>query len=224
MSSIFKKFGKSDEESKGESSKKKFPYLSFSKLSSEPKPDLISNSSTSTSSKANKSSKKSSKKGSMEDHRKVFEQFAKKNLNMGRSIPLCIFFFVLSIFWFGVSFFMLEIIAVSPYKFVMAFTLGSMCLMASLAFLSGTYNFLKKLVKPKRIVFTGSYFASLAACFFFSVLWKNLVLMIIATVWQAVALLFFVFSTVPGGATGLKMIFKMGYIVVERCFKKVLRI
>ena len=42
MKSLFNKFKQSkEEEKKAEAPKKKFPYLSFSKLSSEPKPDLL---------------------------------------------------------------------------------------------------------------------------------------------------------------------------------------
>uniref|UniRef100_A0A7S3J2X8 Vesicle transport protein n=1 Tax=Euplotes harpa TaxID=151035 RepID=A0A7S3J2X8_9SPIT len=119
---------------------------------------------------------------------------------------------------------MAEFVLVVPYKFAMVFTLGSLSLLASLAFLSGPYSFCKKLLRRKRVFFTLSYVGALLLTFVFSTLRKSLILMALCCVWQVLAMLFFAVSTVPGGATGLKFICWMLVKSVEKCVKYVLRL
>ena len=205
-----------EEEKKAEPPKSKFSFFPFSRLNSDPKPDLEKSSTS--------SSQSISFKNLVNKQIKVIDTQAKKHLNYGRSIPLAIVFFIIAGCLFTISGFMAEFILIVPQKFAMVFTLGSINFLTSLMFLSGPYSFGKKLLRKKRIVFTLSYIGSLFFTLFFSTLHKSMVMMMICCIWQVVALIFFAFSTIPGGSFTIKLICRMGIRFFDKCVRNVLRL
>ena len=109
MSNFFKKFT-SKEEEKETAPKRSFKFPSFSRLSTEPKPDLekgtIKNMTSTVIKHVNSGGK-------------VVDNFMKKHVDIGRSFTLSIVFFLIAWGLFTLSFFMLDIIIIVPYKFAM---------------------------------------------------------------------------------------------------------
>ena len=109
MSNFFKKFI-SKEEEKEEPPKRSFKFLSFSRLSTEPKPDLEKGSIKQVTSDMVKQVNK---------HGKVVDNFIKKHVDIGRNFTLSVVFFLIAWGLFTLSFFMIDIIVLVPYKFAM---------------------------------------------------------------------------------------------------------
>lgn len=64
-------------------------------------------------------------------------------------------------FFFFLAFTMLPMILISPGKFTLSFTLGSICIMAALAFLRNPVKYLKSLFEKDRILVSSAYICSL---------------------------------------------------------------
>lgn len=89
-------------------------------------------------------------------------------------------------------------------KFSLLFTLGSLFMMFSFGFLWGPMNHLKHLFSRERLVFTSSYFGTLIGTLYCAMIAQSTPLTVLFAVLQVIALLWFLFSYIPGGHTGLR--------------------
>eukprot|EP00419_Tripos_fusus_P021306 CAMPEP_0172748354 /NCGR_PEP_ID=MMETSP1074-20121228/144864_1 /TAXON_ID=2916 /ORGANISM="Ceratium fusus, Strain PA161109" /LENGTH=328 /DNA_ID=CAMNT_0013580075 /DNA_START=33 /DNA_END=1016 /DNA_ORIENTATION=- len=107
--------------------------------------------------------------------------------------------FLLGIFLVSMSFSYLPLLPVSPQKFALLFSFGSMTLLGSFAILRGLDGFAKGLLEKKKLPFSASYAAGLIGTLVATILMRSYLLTAVFAVLQAVALLYFLASYVPGG-------------------------
>lgn len=79
----------------------------------------------------------------------------------------------------------------------------------SLSLLWGLSSFMKHLVSPERLPFTGMYLGSLVATLYFAIGLQSYVFTIIGIVFQVISLLSFIVSYLPGGVAGIKYLVQM---------------
>lgn len=118
---------------------------------------------------------------------------------------------------FGVGFLLivlsinfLPILLLAPMKFATFFTLGSVTMMSSFAVLKGPMPFLAHLVERPKLPFSCAYGAGLFGTLWATIFLRSYVLTAVFALLQAVALLYFVCSYMPGGTAGLSMIGRLG--------------
>ncbi|GLG94083.1 hypothetical protein R5R35_010012 [Gryllus longicercus] len=88
-------------------------------------------------------------------------------------------------------------------KFALLYTLGSLFLICSFAFLWGPMNHIRHLFSKERLPFTTVYFGTLFATLYFALSVQSTPFTVLCAVGQIVALLWFLMSYIPGGQTGL---------------------
>ena len=110
---------------------------------------------------------------------------------------------------FGLSFIYLPFILIKARKYVLLFSLGSVFTLGSFSMLWGPWNHLMHLIKRNRLPFTVSYFSTLFLTIYTAMIMKSTLLTVFCAMAQFVALLWYVFSYVPGGVTGLKFFTKL---------------
>ena len=117
------------------------------------------------------------------------------------------------LFFFGMFFLFLSSfafpwLAVAPTKFASLFSLGSVFILASFAALRGTQKFWSHCTETKeKQTITITYFSSLTATLYFSYLSPSYLFCLIAVIIQLIALLYFLFSYIPGGKSILDFVF-----------------
>jgi len=129
----------------------------------------------------------------------------------------CALLFLSAVFFglaFGVG---MPMIAVRPQKFALSFTFGSLTFMGSFGILKGPVEHLQSMFQADRLYFTflyfGSMFLTLYATFSFGGA-SGYLLVMAASAAQLVALIWYLISFLPGGASGLKYIFAaMGHVL-----------
>jgi len=102
----------------------------------------------------------------------------------------------------------LPFIILSPHKFIMCFSFGSLIILSSFIFVYGTKAYFEILFSKNRFLFTILFlssillgiFLSLAGYFIFSVL---------CAMCQLITLIIFTLSFIPGGSGGISMIWHM---------------
>jgi hypothetical protein len=107
--------------------------------------------------------------------------------------------FFLGIFLISMSFSFLPIIMISPQKFALLFALGSMTLLSSFAILKGPKAFAASLVEREKLPFSAAYVVGLIGTLVATIVMRSYLLTAVFGVVQAVALLYFLASYVPGG-------------------------
>ncbi|TIB17165.1 hypothetical protein E3P92_01174 [Wallemia ichthyophaga] len=113
---------------------------------------------------------------------------------------------------FLLSFFLfLPILPIRPHKFALAFSMGSVLVMAAFALLVGPLNHLKHLLSRERIVFSVSYLSSLSLTIYFALIAKSYIGVLVAGLIQLAALLTYIFQYFPGGLTTLKFGGRMAF-------------
>eukprot|EP01055_Gregarina_sp_Pseudo9_P002359 Gregarina_sp_Pseudo_9__2358@NODE_2667_length_918_cov_121_263936_g2445_i0_p1_GENE_NODE_2667_length_918_cov_121_263936_g2445_i0NODE_2667_length_918_cov_121_263936_g2445_i0_p1_ORF_typecomplete_len264_score41_26Got1/PF04178_12/8_4e26DUF2070/PF09843_9/7_4_NODE_2667_length_918_cov_121_263936_g2445_i0127885 len=112
----------------------------------------------------------------------------------------------LGTFFFFLAFLFLPMVVFAPQKFVLLFTLGSMCWIAGLAMLQGPKTLMGALIKKERITFTLVYAASVAATFYATLMAHSYLLTILFCGIQMVSLVAFLISYFPGGPRMLGMV------------------
>ena len=121
------------------------------------------------------------------------------------------------------AFMYLPMLVFKMRKFVLLFTFGSALTMLSFSFLFGPWNHIKTLFAPERILFTAIYFATLVATLYFAMGLESTILTAVAGSAQVCALLYYVVSYIPGGATGLTYFSSFWWGIasgaVKTCFK-----
>jgi len=94
----------------------------------------------------------------------------------------------------------LPLLMFAPQKFATAFTLGSVCILFSLAALKGIGPLVSHLTSVQRLPFSLWYFGSLAGTLYASLWRKSTTLTIVFSVMQLGNLLWFLLSYIPGGS------------------------
>jgi len=115
----------------------------------------------------------------------------------------------LGILFFALSSFYIPVLMLFPRKFSIFFTLGSVFSFASLSLLWGFSSFLRHLISPERLPFTGMYLGSLVATLYFAIGLQSYIFTIVGIVFQVISLLSFVVSYLPGGVAGIKYLVQM---------------
>ena len=82
-------------------------------------------------------------------------------MDTGRNWSYFTIFILAAGFFFFLAFTMLPMILISPGKFTLSFTLGSVCVMLALAFLRNPVKYLKSLFEKDRILVSSAYICSL---------------------------------------------------------------
>jgi hypothetical protein len=120
-------------------------------------------------------------------------------------------FFILLTMGLGLlclSLIFLPFIILSPHKFILCFSFGSLIILISFIFIYGTKKYFEILFSANRFLFTILFlasillgiFLSLAGYFFFSVL---------CAISQLITLIVFTLSFIPGGSGGISFIGRM---------------
>lgn len=112
--------------------------------------------------------------------------------------------FLLGMFLVSMSLSYLPLLPVSPQKFALLFSFGSMTLLGSFAILQGLDGFTKGLLEREKLPFSASYATGLIGTLVATILMRSYLLTAVFGVLQAVALLYFLASYVPGGQALLK--------------------
>lgn len=110
----------------------------------------------------------------------------------------------LGVIFFSLSALYTPVLLLKARKFSLLFTLGSLFMMFSFAFLWGPMNHMRHLFSRERLVFTTSYFGTLIGTLYFAMAAQSTPLTVVFAFLQIIALLWFLFSYIPGGHTGLK--------------------
>lgn len=127
----------------------------------------------------------------------------------------------LGIFFVGamlicLSFTFLPVLVISPQKFSLLFAFGSIVIMGSLAFLKGPKALACQLMQREKLPFSGAYIVGLVGTLAATLILRSFILTAVFGLIQAVALLYFLASYVPGGKAVLNFLGRC----TGRCTKK----
>ncbi|KAG1523777.1 hypothetical protein G6F52_004745 [Rhizopus delemar] len=114
------------------------------------------------------------------------------------AFALCL---ALGIGCFCLSFFFLPLFL---GKFAATFTLGSVLILVSVALLRGPWSHIKHMMSTERLPFTASYVGSMVLTLYAALGARNLILIIIFSALQIIALIWYVCSYIPGGVATLR--------------------
>eukprot|EP00452_MALV-II_sp_L67-6_P000307 gene307-163_t len=121
------------------------------------------------------------------------------------------YFFALlaiGVFFIFCSSFALPFIIFSPHKFASLFTLGSLFVLSSFVVLRGPDRFQRHMFETKQKKWISlSYLGSLATTLYFTYIWPHYIFILASVLVQCVALLYFLFSYIPGGTSVLNTVF-----------------
>ena len=119
--------------------------------------------------------------------------------------------------FFFLSFLFLPTFILSPHKFALLFTSGSICVLVALAFYHGPLKFVKKLFTKEKWMFSAMYICSLILTLWASVIMGSYFLTLIAIIVQAVAMMWFLCTSFPGGQAGMKMFSSLVINAIKKC-------
>lgn len=127
----------------------------------------------------------------------------------------------IAIFFVGImlitlSFTFLPVMVISPQKFALLFAFGSIVVMGSLAFLKGPKAFVSQLIQREKLPFSGTYVVGLVGTLVATIVLRSFVLTAVFGIMQAVALLYFLASYVPGGKAVLNFCGKCSSRLVQK--------
>lgn len=110
---------------------------------------------------------------------------------------------------FGLSIIYIPFILLKARKFVLLFSLGSVFTLGSFSMLWGPWNHIQHLFSRTRLPFTIAYLSTLTATIYSAMILHATLLTLFCSAAQLTALLWYVFSYIPGGVTGLKFFTKL---------------
>jgi len=113
--------------------------------------------------------------------------------------------FFVGIFLISSSLSFLPVLVIAPQKFALLFAFGSMTLLSSFAVLKGPKSFANSLIERKKLPFSVAYAVGLVGTLVATIIMRSFLLTAIFGVMQAVALLYFLASFVPGGQAILNL-------------------
>jgi hypothetical protein len=133
-------------------------------------------------------------------------------------------FLAMAAFCFVSAMMLIPILILSTRKFAMLNTLGSLFFLVSFVFLWGPKPYALYLFSETKRLVTGTYTLSVLLTLYTSIWLHSTIFTAICAVFQAAALIWFVFSFVPGGERGLRFLTGLCTGVVTRQSKLVLPI
>ncbi|CAJ1340659.1 unnamed protein product [Effrenium voratum] len=107
--------------------------------------------------------------------------------------------FLAGVFLISVSFSFLPVMVIAPQKFALLFAFGSMTMLGSFAFLKGPQAFLAGMARKEQLPFSVAYAVGLVGTLVSTIILRSFLLTGICGLLQALGLLYFVASYVPGG-------------------------
>lgn len=108
------------------------------------------------------------------------------------------------VIFMSLSFFIfLPMIILSPSKFAVTFSIGSLCIICSLGALRGWKQMASVLIARERLPFTAAYFGSLFATLYAALVMHSYLISLLSCVAQIGALVYYLLSFFPGGHSGL---------------------
>ncbi|CAB9520189.1 SFT2 domain containing [Seminavis robusta] len=150
---------------------------------------------------------------SMQNIRETMEsQMPKKIMGMNYQQRFKVFtaLLLLSALFFALAFSVgMPMITVRPQKFAISFTFGSLLFMGSFGILKGPWEHLKGMCAGDRMYFTTIYVGSMIATLHFTFNMggpKGYVIVMAASGCQLLALVYYLVSFLPGGATGMRIL------------------
>lgn len=119
------------------------------------------------------------------------------------------------VFFLGLTFIMLSfnflpVMLLAPQQFALLFTIGSVTMMSSFVVLKGVRGLASELLRRERLPFSCAYVIGLFGTLYSTMVLRSYILTTIFSLLQAVALLYFMASYLPGGRTALNMCFSAG--------------
>lgn len=109
-----------------------------------------------------------------------------------------------SIVFFGLAFQLLAL----PSKFAVAFAIGTLSSLAAKAMLNGPYTQLKVMFNLPKLPYTLALLAATGLTLYLCFTHANLVFILVASISQVAALLYYLFGDTPGGKAGIRLLFK----------------
>mmetsp|Transcript_23792 Transcript_23792/g.51973 ORF Transcript_23792/g.51973 Transcript_23792/m.51973 type:complete len:233 (+) Transcript_23792:257-955(+) len=100
----------------------------------------------------------------------------------------------------------LPVVVVFPTKFAVSFTLGCFLIMASFIVLKGWQQQIEHMTSSQRLPFTAGYVFSMIMTLYASMVQHSYISSLFFSGVQVLALLYYVFSYLPGGAAGLQVV------------------
>lgn len=107
--------------------------------------------------------------------------------------------FLVGVFLIAMSFSFLPVMVIAPQKFALLFAFGSMTMLGSFALLKGPKAFLTGMARKEQLPFSVAYGVGLVGTLISTIILRSFLLTGICGLLQAVGLLYFVASYVPGG-------------------------
>lgn len=114
------------------------------------------------------------------------------------------------------------VLVLKARKFALLYTLGSLFIISSFAFLRGPMNHLRHLFSRERLPFTLAYFGTTFATLYFALVVRSTLPTALFALCQVVSLLWFILTYIPGGQTGLRFFSKVFTGMVTRTASKTL--
>jgi len=118
--------------------------------------------------------------------------------------------FAMGCFFIILSLNFLPMLLIAPSSFSLLFTIGSVTVLGSFVFLSGPKAFAEKQLQRHKLPFAVAYLLGLLGTLWATIIRRSYIFTALFAVVQALALLYYVCSGVPGGRAGLNMLFSFG--------------
>ncbi|EEH21038.2 hypothetical protein PABG_03269 [Paracoccidioides brasiliensis Pb03] len=97
-----------------------------------------------------------------------------------------------------------------PRKFAVLWSVGSILFLTAWAVLMGAMQYARHLVSGTRLPFTAAYFISIALTLYSALGLHSTILTLISSIFQLVALVWYLVSYFPMGSTGLRLAARVG--------------
>lgn len=110
----------------------------------------------------------------------------------------------------------LPLIIVMPQRFAMLFTFGSVAILGSFVVFSGPKALAMQMIKKDKLPFSFAYIVGLVGTFLATLYFRSYIATIVFALIQAVALLYFVVSYLPGGKATVSACFRASGRSVRR--------
>merc|ERR1711972_960119 len=94
----------------------------------------------------------------------------------------------------------------APQKFAVFFTLGSITILSSFVILNGPQAFGKQLIQKNRRPFSAAYITGLVGTLWATIIKRSFIFTAVFAILQALALLYFVCSFLPGSTSFLNLL------------------
>jgi hypothetical protein len=131
-----------------------------------------------------------------------------ENVEVEQSYQTFLVLLLLGLGLLCVSLMFLPVIILSPYKFVLCFSFGSLIILTSFIFVYGTKKYFEILFSQQRFAFTCLFLGSIILGIIFA--WSQYFLLsILCSIFQLISLIVFTLSFIPGGKAGISFIGRM---------------